>query len=729
MRALILRTGRWLRRWWPLVVVGLALGWLYRAPLLGRVYLFEDVASYFVPHWAAAARQMRAGVLPSYDLGAWSGHPLLGDPQVGVLYPLSWAWLVLSPVVLYAWLTLAHATLAAVGMARLVRARGRSREAAALAALVYAGGAFFVLEVRHQMFLATAAWLPWLLSKLEKLSHTERNDPARAGLVAGGALALGMSILGGGWSLLVPAAVVIALYALARLRRDLVSPFATVALVGVALGAAQLAPALAHARLSPRAIGTTYAFASSYAWPSLRYAISLVFPTWYGDDARGTYVGAPDQWELCGWGVLGVATALALVGVGVGLGGGRRRAERISLIVAVVLAMDLARGGAGLLHPLVYRLVPLAGALRCPARALFIWTLAAPLLAADGLDAIAARLEAWRGPRARVAVVAALLVGAALEIGVTFRSENPGTRAADVARRPEVVSLLRDPGFFGAGQRMVNDVHLDHRLHNAGLTWAVESAGGYSSLPLWRTLHLYWMANHGRPYPDGGLGHDLTAQGLWRFSSPIVDLLGVRWLLAPAGRAPDGSGWTRARRGGDGIDLWRNDEALPRAFVVFHQRACSGEAAEAKAIARDDFAPTKAAIVAWPGLPDVPALDCDELPPRDARPGVSTTTLVREEATRLELGVEAPAAGVLVVGEPWTPRWRATVDGRPVEVARVDYALVGLPVPLGKHDVVLTYVDWPLRVGGAVSVLAVAILVGLAIATRRRRRRAAGDGV
>jgi hypothetical protein len=726
----------WLRRSWPRLVVvfvgsvvGLTLGWLYRAPLLGRVYLFEDVASYFAPHWAAAARQMRAGMLPSYDLGAWSGHPLVGDPQVGALYPLSWAWLLVSPVVLYAWLVLAHAIIAAVGMARLVRVRGRSREAAALAALVYAGGAFFVLEVRHQMFLATAAWLPWLLAALERLSHTERGDAERPALVASGGFALGMAILGGGWSLLVPAAVVIGIYALARARRGLLSPYAGIALVGAALGAAQLGPALAHARLSPRALGTTYAFASSYAWPSLRYAISLLFPTWYGDDARGTYVGAPDQWELCGWGVLVVATALALVGVAAKLGGGRRRAERLALVAVVLLAIDFARGGAGLLHPLAYRVVPLASSLRCPARALFVWTLAAPLLAADGLDALGAFLEVRRGRRVRVAVVSVLLVAVALELAITFRSENPGARPDEIGRRPEVAAVLRDPEQMRAGQRMVNDVHLDHRLHNAGLSWAVESAGGYSSLPLWRTLHLYWIANHGRPYPEPALGHDLTAQGLWRFSSPIVDLLGVRWLLAPADRAPDGSGWTRVRRGGDGVDLWHNEEALPRAFVVFHQRVCSDEMAEARAIARDDFAPTKAAIVPWPGLPDTTALGCDEQPPRDARPGVSTTTLVREEPTRLELGVDAAAAGVLVVSEPWTPRWRATVDGKPVEVARVDYALVGVPLPAGHHEVNLTYVDQPLRVGGAVSLAAIAALVGLVIATRRRRRRRSPSGV
>ena len=48
------------------------------------------------------------------------------------------------------------------------------------------------------------------------------------------------------------------------------------------------------------------------------------------------------------------------------------------------------------------------------------------------------------------------------------------------------------------GERVLFDVHLGQRFHNGGLRWGVESPSGYSSLPLWRVLHLYWLANHER---------------------------------------------------------------------------------------------------------------------------------------------------------------------------------------------------------------------------------------
>jgi hypothetical protein len=61
-------------------LVALAIGWQYRAPLVGRVWYFEDIAAYFVPLYAAAARAMRTGGFPTWALGAWSGQPLVGDP-------------------------------------------------------------------------------------------------------------------------------------------------------------------------------------------------------------------------------------------------------------------------------------------------------------------------------------------------------------------------------------------------------------------------------------------------------------------------------------------------------------------------------------------------------------------------------------------------------------------------------------------------------------------------
>src|SRR5262245_62089012 len=98
------RLREWVKERWPALLVAAAVLIQYRAPLWGRVYWFEDIAAYFEPLWTASARAMRTGSLPTWDLGAWSGQPILGDPQVGALYPPNWIWLLVKPLRAYAWL-------------------------------------------------------------------------------------------------------------------------------------------------------------------------------------------------------------------------------------------------------------------------------------------------------------------------------------------------------------------------------------------------------------------------------------------------------------------------------------------------------------------------------------------------------------------------------------------------------------------------------------------------
>ncbi|HEX9102849.1 MAG TPA: hypothetical protein VF997_11630, partial [Polyangia bacterium] len=671
----------WLKRWWPALIVAAAVVLQFGAPLVGRVWFFEDIAAYFAPLYTSAAAAMRNGAFPTWDLGAWSGQPLVGDPQLGLFYPPNWLWMVVHPTRTYAWLQLFHVVVGAVGMWTLARARGRTAAAAAVAALGLAAGAFLVLELRHAMFVATTAWLPWVLWGIERLAARRTIDHAL--FVA---LTAALALLAGGWSMLVWGALVVAVYAGAaiarvdgrgadvddgrgedvdvsddaRRRRRRARLVLAAALGGAALFAAllamvQIAPAVAHARLSPRALGTTPAFASSYAWPSWRYAATLLLPTLYGDVARGTYVGAPDQWELCGYGIGLVGGLLALASLGLR----ERRGERLALFAVTVVACVIARGAA---QPLLGKL-PLFSSLRCPARVLYVWTLAAPLLAADGLDALAdglagradglatrtdglaARAASLRSFGAWLRPLAAwlrplALTAMALELLVTFRGDNPTTtlRAADA--HPAAVEWLRlhsQPG------RATNDVHLGNAFHNMGLRWRFESAGGYHSLPIWRYLHLLWIANHGAPYPHAQLADDLTGQGLWRFSSTIVDLLGVQWVVAPHDRPIDARGWTRRFAGDDGVDLWENHRIFPRAFVVYAAEHAADDAAAARAVASPAWNPARSAIVEEDvGLPP-PGVGAAVAP-------TQATQLVREGPTTLVLEVPASRPGLVVVG-------------------------------------------------------------------------------
>ena len=370
---------------------------------------------------------------------------------------------------------------------------------------------------------------------------------------------------------------------------------------------------------------------------------------------------------------------------------------------------DLARGDGGLLQPLLIKL-PLFSSLRCPARALYVWTLAAPLLAADGLDALAAAAPArasWLRPLGVAAV--------ALELLITFRGENPSTTLAAAEAHPAAIDWLHA---HSAPGRTTNDVHLGQRFHNMGLRWRFESAGGYHSLPIWRYLHLLWIANHGAPYPHGAARRRSDRRrGCGASRSPIVDLLSVSYVMAPRDRPIAAPGWTaglrrRRRRSTSGTTA----RALPRAFVVYAAERVADEAAAARAIASPTWNPTRAAVVEE---------EVDLPPPPPRIPATQTTQLVREGPTMLLLEVPMARAGLLIVGEPWYPGWRVTVDDKPARLLRVDYALRGVRLGPGVHVVAMQLSTPALEAGALVTIAALLLAGALTSWDARRRRRAA----
>ncbi len=58
---------------------------------------------------------------------------------------------------------------------------------------------------------------------------------------------------------------------------------------------------------------------------------------------------------------------------------------------------------------------------------------------------------------------------------------------------------------------------------------------------------------------------------------------------------------------------------------------------------------------------------------------------------RVDLHVTAEAPSMLRVAERWNSDWKASVDGEPAEVQRIDYLCQGISIPAGEHDVELRY--------------------------------------
>lgn len=89
----------------------------------------------------------------------------------------------------------------------------------------------------------------------------------------------------------------------------------------------------------------------------------------------------------------------------------------------------------------------------------------------------------------------------------------------------------------------------------------------------------------------------------------------------------------------------------------------------------------------------------------------SLVTLKAYEPNKLTYDVTSGKGGVLVFSEVYYPGWKATVDGQPVEVGRVNYILRAINVKPGKHEVVLSFFPKSVDTTETIAYIAFALLV------------------
>jgi hypothetical protein len=215
----------------------------------------------------------------------------------------------------------------------------------------------------------------------------------------------------------------------------------------------------------------------------------------------------------------------------------------------------------------------------------------------------------------------------------------------------------------------------------------------------------------GEPRYLGQVGSEpLTIRTL--LASPALDLLGVRYIVAPPAGAPPGPrlppGLSLAYDGPD-ARVFRNDQALPRAFVA--PRARCVEDRMALRLIRE-----RAADLRQEALLGAPCPDAEDMAaPAAPGEGGAARARIREHAPgRVVIEVETPSRGYLVLTDTWFPGWRARVDGAETRIWRADHAFRAVILPPGPHEVEFWYAPRSLWIGLALSAPAAGAILLLA---------------
>lgn len=116
------------------------------------------------------------------------------------------------------------------------------------------------------------------------------------------------------------------------------------------------------------------------------------------------------------------------------------------------------------------------------------------------------------------------------------------------------------------------------------------------------------------------------------------------------------------------------------------------------------------------------------LPPQIAEwDSTATITLQRYTPNEFIYSSSSASDGVGVFSEIYYPHgWEATVDGKPVEISRVDYVLRAIPIPAGKHEIIFTFKPKSIEITESIAyagMLILGLLIIAYIAFQFRKRK------
>lgn len=340
------------------------------------------------------------------------------------------------------------------------------------------------------------------------------------------------------------------------------------------------------------------------------------------------------------------------------------------------------------------------------------WTMYVPLILA--LIMVVVSLIAWRmirqsQRRAQVlsAAIVMLTVGELWLVGPDY---NPTIAPENVYPMPPLVeSLLRDDSPRPSAPYRVMGLDLA-LVPNTSMIFGVEDIRGYDPIAPRR-----YMALMSRLSGAVRVGHHLL---FTQADAPLLDFLNVRYaFVADGARDALGARWMPVQEG-DGVTLYANQDAMPRTFMVYRSQLTDTPDASLAMTLDPNFDFRHEVVLE--GV-DAPLL-------QGAHDPAPVVEILDAVPGRMTVAVTTAQPGLLVMSDPYTPGWVATVDGNEAEIFIANHAFRAVNVPQGTHTLTFTYRPSSISIGawssGISSVVVIVLLLMRGKRPKRRRRNA-----
>lgn len=698
------------------------------------VFLTYDCATQYAwTHFAASS--LREGILPLWDPYIQGGRSFIGELQTGVFYPPKLLLYVaplnrsgLFPLRLLEYFYVFGHILGAFFMWLLAVEIGLNRFSAFVAAICFSLGGF-VGTMSWPNILHSAIWLPLVL--LFEIRAFRAQSPARSVLnaVVSG-LFLAISILAGSihapimeFLVVVSAGLYFATlrpeqqgYSRPRHAIRAIAIIAVIGLVGLAAAGIQILPSIEYGPLALRYRGAGLdPLPATQRPPYAEMTRQGFFPHSLLALALGGIPGGGKEFSpYCGM------FPLILTIIGIWQNWRRECVKYLTVLGALAFLYTLVDFTP--VHGLAYALVP--GLWMAPQAERFVYLthFAMSLLAAYGVQTL---LSGDASVSHRVAPLLRILKWAAIAAGLSLAVPAfSGKMQANEWMYVSFLLLLCSCGLLryllGPYQAATASFLIAALIlcDLAAFDWTVANKLEESKAGTNRLEELLGA---------GDVARFLKSQpGLFRvsvaaeFPPDIGDLYGIQttggltatilkdlergWRASGTGNLLNVRYFVNKERA-EGLQLvyqdspWKvylNTAAMPRAWVVHHVEAEPPSPWLERRISAADFDPSRMAFLAEP-------LPARLLPLPEG--GRDKVTIEQYRADRLELTVRSQAPGVLVLSEVYYPGWRATVNGQPTSISKVNGLLRGVVVPTGESKVAFWYAPRSVLIGAIISSL------------------------
>ena len=689
------------------VLAAILLAWIpYRAFFGSGVPVGRDLLYYFYPLKAHLVEGLSRGELPWVDRFRWGGAPLLGGPSAAPFDPANVLFLALPlGAAMKAWMLL-HLALLVAGFAAFARRLGLAAVPAAVAGLVFALAGTTVSVMAFPPTLSALSVLPWFAAfVLDAVRAPSPRTAAKAGAVAAFVVLASAPEF-----VFYSAAVAAALFLAAppqtvgstRPRRGpALAALAVAAVLAAGLSAVALLPAAASAARSIRGPGGGMGEGAAALEP-LEPARLKEF---LGD-------GLVADWtiEAVGPGISHypylpsltpgrIAWLLVLAGL---VWRGPLRVASVALATTGVL---LALAGATPVFHLAVKAVPLLGSLRYPERHATLAGFGLATLAALGL----ARLDAALSSPARRVVFPLLALAILVDRESVARRLSPMDDASVLTQRPALLDALPVPPGDGPPPRIFDrDLYAPVPAYDLHDLQASNRTARASLLPAYGSLF--------------GAGYVFEKDYDLSLSGEAFEWMRLLTRAVPAPgpfplrivRAAGASAVLASEKGDDGRyrpALRRFAEPVPP-FRFASRVVASNDARAVFSRLLEDGANPGTAYVdeALPGFPGAPG------------PGLLLAVHDRPSRLALDVEVQGPGEGFLMLWRLREAVEEAAVDGRKAETIPMAFGFAGLRVPPGRHAITLRPETRWVKIG---SLVTAATAAALALARARRRGGAA----